>query len=280
MRRKPRFKKKAKTTWFKNIFPNGVAILSIISVLVSFATLYYLYQQYNTSIKPDIVINDVNAAMISERYSTNGYIHYLLENDSIKRRNLIFNATTSGASFIISPAAEFNSLEFSLTNIGLGVAKNVKLSWSFDTFRMVKLFNDNLPTEFLDSVKFEKSTFIFLDKEGKNYYRDISEPKDFIINYILSVGSSKEYAKSKLPSLYLRLFSCYEILANCIQMKSNLSKEINGKFPPLHLKISYADIGNSIYSKHYLITFRNAGGNSSDFQIRSAIKIQFDEVED
>lgn len=270
--------KKVTRKRFSSLVKNGSAIFTIISGLVSVVTLYYLYSQYKASLKPDIIINDANAAMIAERYNTNGYIHYLFENDSIDRRKLILNANTSGSNYIISPVAEYNSFVFNLTNVGLGVAKNIELSWSFDTLEVINVFNDNIPVPYLDSIRMENSNFIFFDKEGKNYYNEFTDTLDGKINYILPISSSNEITNSKLPYLYLRLYSCYAILSHFIKANSPLTKGIKGEFPHLHLRVSYYDIGNSVYNKHYSISIINGNGSYSNFQLNMEAKIHFDEL--
>jgi hypothetical protein len=226
MRKIKKVLRKIYKSFLKNIF-------QIIGALISIITLCYLYNQYKTSLKPDIIINDSNAAMIAERYIKNGYVHYLFANDSIKKGDLIQEAYESGSSYIISSGANNNSFALNLTNVGLGVAKNVTLSWSFDSLEVVEVFNDNLPVPYLDSVKLEKSIFTFFDKEGENYYYKNMPHLDSKINYILPINNSKEIVSSKLPYLYLRLYSCYLILKNYIQSKSSFTKAIKGDFPPL-----------------------------------------------
>src|SRR5438105_1270022 len=81
-----RQKKKTSSNGFGSLLKNGSAIFTIVSGLVLAVTLYYPYNQYTASLKPDIIMNDADAAMIAERYNTNGYIHYLFANDSIERR--------------------------------------------------------------------------------------------------------------------------------------------------------------------------------------------------
>lgn len=276
--RRYQHKKNATGKSFGSWVKNGSAIFTIVSGVVSAITLYYLYSQYKTSLKPDIIINDANAAMIVERYNTNGYIHYCFANDSIDRRQLIYKAYTSGSTYIISPAAEYNSFVFNLTNVGLGVAKNIELSWSFDTLAVIKVFNDHMPVPYLDSIKAENSSFIFFDKEGKNYYHELIDPRDSKINYIIPINSSAQTASSKLPYLYLRLYSCFAILSNFIQTNSTLTKEIKGEFPPLHLRVTYYDISNNIYHRHYLISIKDGSGSYSEFQLNMKKKIRFEEL--
>lgn len=274
-----KFKPKKKLTWdsFSKIVSNGAAFFTIVSGLISVITLCYLYNQYKTSLKPDIIINDSKAAMIAERYNTNGYIHYIFANDSIDRKQLLYNAYTSGSSYIISPVADFNTFTFSLTNVGLGVAKNIKLSWHFDTVNVIQIFKNN-PILYLDSVKFEKSTFIFFDKEGENYYSELRAHFDDKINYVLPISNSKETVVHKLPYLYLRLYSAYSILSNFIQSKSNLQQAIKGEFPPLYLKLSYSDIGNNNYEKVYVINISNGNSSNSEFQLNMIKIVHFEEV--
>lgn len=217
--------------------------------------------------------------MIAERYNTNGYVHFLFENDSIDKKNLLYNAYTSGSTYVISPGAESNSFVFNLTNIGLGVAKNISLLWSFDTLKVIKIFNDNKPIPYLDSIKFENSNFLFFDKENKNNYSEFSHLLDNKINYVLPINNSNETVNCKLPYLYLKLYSCYEILSNFIQLKSELTKQIKGEFPPLHLKITYNDIGNNRYAKNYVINIKNEGGSGAEFQLKMMKKIQFEELD-
>jgi|JI10StandDraft_1071094.scaffolds.fasta_scaffold02892_13 hypothetical protein len=272
MRKIKKSLRKLYKSFLKNIF-------QIIGALISIITLFYLYNQYKTSLKPDIIINDSNAAMIAERYITNGYVHYLFANDSIKKGDLIQEAYTSGSSYIISPGANNNSFVFNLTNVGLGVAKNVTLSWSFDSLEVVRLFNDNLPVPYLDSVKLEKSVFTFFDREGENYYYKNMPPFNDTVNYILPVNNSKEVISSKLPNLYLSLYSCYSILKNYNQSNSHLSKEIDGDFPLLHLTVSYFDIANNPYTKHYSIKIEEGEGVLTEFQLKMLKRVHFGELE-
>ena len=198
-------------------------------------------------------IDDAKVTMIAERYNTSGYVHFLYENDSIDKKKLLYNGYTCGSTYIISPDAESNSFVFNLTNVGLGVTKNISLFWSFDTLKVINVFNDNKPILYLDSIKFENSNFIFFEKDGKNIYSEFSHRIDKQTNYVLPINNSNETVNCKLPYLYLKLYSCYEILSNFFQLKSDLRKEIKGEFPTLQLKVTYNDIDNSRYSKNYVI---------------------------
>src|ERR1035437_1882252 len=240
----------------KNSFINWISFLTALgSLAAGIGTLWalvYLKQQYTTSIQPDIVINNESAVLLIERYKTNGYIDFQIANDSIYKKQ----------SGIVS-----NSFNLKLHNIGLGVAKDIKLTWSFDTLKIITILNNNKPIPFIDSIVYSHKKYIFYDKKDTNYYYEFGDVLNNRINYLLPSRDSKDIAKANLPYLYVRMYSFYQILNAYIQQTSHLEKEVIGEFPDLYLNISYLDISNNKYKKWYRIIIKTGSGSEENLKL-------------
>ncbi len=227
------------------------AIATIIAVIVSMLTLLYLNGQFKTSIQPELMVNNEKAIFIIERYSTNGFIDYYTANLDNEKLNL------DSINWKEKIGPESNSFNFNIFNIGSGVAKNIQLNWEYDTLKIIDIFNNNKPFEFIDTIMYNNNVITICNKKDTNYYWELPQELRPKINFILPYSNINKSEGCRLPYLYLKLYSIYRIMKFSKSHNFNEAEEIKDKFPDLKLKICYTDISNNKYEKNYVIHIKD-----------------------
>ncbi len=141
--------------------------------------------------------------------------------------------------------------EIDCYNLGLGHARNVKIDFDFDCQR-IKSFLQELKSIEIDILKLDNETStlggLYLKKQigiSSTTRNNLNLKIPFIIS------SEKVPVKIKLPDIYLYLFSLF--ISSTLAEKEN--EILNRKFPPLKMKMTYADITQMEYKKNYEISF-------------------------
>lgn len=232
-------------------FTKWITLLSAIGTLAAaigtFATIHYINKQNQLSIKPEILINDENMIFLIEKYENN-YVNLYTSNTTID--TTCFFYYKGGNVFLIHPDIRTNSFRFHLVNVGLGVAKNISLSWSIDTTSFLKIINKN-KVPFITSVISKDRRIIVNNKKDTNYYWDIPERNAY--RYLLPYSESKEVADCKLPLLFLKMYTIFEVVDGYMKMDTNTMDGIKEEFPDLILKIAYSDITENDFTQTYKV---------------------------
>ncbi|MDR6554663.1 hypothetical protein [Paenibacillus qinlingensis] len=132
-------------------------------------------------------------------------------------------------------SADFK-LEF--FNIGLGAAKNIQLSWSYDVQSLIDRIHKNNNANVYRLTYDSKTQRIEINSTNHSYYflRDLEYKTD----YILPVNVINESTKIELPSSYL-LF--------CSVLLDVFDNEEAMNWPLLNLKINYRDVVGNQYTR-------------------------------
>lgn len=201
----------------ENLINLIVVVLTFISVILVWVTLLEMKQQRESAYKPVIAIGNENRFVIKRDGLKSDF--YLLGID--------FNAV-EGSGYK-SYGFTIPYLYFTVENIGLGAATNLKFEWSQD---ICSKFID-----YIESMRFYKDLKVIEDGDLKiissqnEIIFETNWPTYFEITYINS--SEKEELK--------------EIDAGILGYLIGLSMLNSEKMPNLQLKISYEDI----YGKSY-----------------------------
>ncbi len=206
-----------------------------------------------------------------------------IDTNHIKVKNIFDWSLTGGI--------HYNSFSFRLSNIGLGVAKNIKLDWSFDTLKVKKHYDTIQNIKGVREIVFySKNVFLRTDKgvdiklDDKYYNEDIT-----FIKYLISAeNEDKNSIEIKLPIIYLNIWSFLHISNDNYFnyfVNPNFSIEefefyrthLEEFYPPLLLKISYLDINNIEYTKKYKITILSGYKNKWYASSFLNSKVQFEE---
>ena len=248
-----------------SIFKYRITLITVIASLLAaigtLLTLVFLINQHKTSIKPEIVINDSKFLFFCENYHLTHYVNFYITNSKFDT-SVFFNYTSSN-NFVIKPIKQRNSFYFSPKNIGRGVAKDIELTWRFDTTSLISVLLSNKREVLFDTAFLSKNSMLFITGSDTSLYlkRDMNNTDR--INYILPVNTENERNEIniQIPDFYLNMFAKYVVLKQYISMKSHLKDELKGSFPDLFLKIKYKDISNNKDDVTYRIHFKNLGGS-------------------
>ena len=240
------------------------SIIAILTVFVMFLTLTHLIKQHKTAIKPEIVINDEEIHFFMKRYSSDttfGFIDSYTTNKEID--TLILSNYKSSNQWKILPSRNQNSFRFELINIGLGTAKSIKLKWSFDTIRISKIYSNYKLFNMLDTVIINRNSICLCEKHDTICYWEFEKYDE--INFILTYQNNKAIIKLPIPVMYLKALLFNKIIE--IQSLVQNHKWLEIGFPHLNLELSYKDISNNLFQKHWEITFKtkSSAGNSNKF---------------
>lgn len=148
-----------------------------------------------------------------------------------------------------------NRIPILLFNVGMGVAKNIKIKWEYETKNIMQL----LKNYYQDKVMYIKPTFDCSD--GLNMVEKI----DYITPSKL--GSEEFIENIFLPYDFQKYFNIYMACLNVESIKAsinvpNISKtlsispQILQDTPELYLNIYYHDLANYTHHKKFKISFK------------------------
>ncbi|UQS17213.1 hypothetical protein [Pseudomonas sp. HS6] len=127
-------------------------------------------------------------------------------------------------------------------NIGLGPAKNMKISWSFSiSSALAKI--DALADSGVNVKTFKyKNDFLFSNAEGgsSSAWRN---QKTIIIDFVLPASVDKQSLVVRIPYVYSVLWESYVIAA-----VSDDKADLIDNFPELAFKVSYQDVAGIKYT--------------------------------
>lgn len=240
------------------------SIIGILTVFVMFLTLTHLMRQHKTAIKPDIVINDKEINFFMKRYTSDttfGFINIYTTNKEID--TLILSNYKSSSQWKILPSHNQNSFRFELINIGLGTAKSIKLKWSFDTIRISQIYSNYKLFNMLDTIIINRNSICLCEKHDTICYFEFEKYDE--INFILPYQNNKSIIELPIPVMYLKALLFNKIIE--IQSSVQNNKWLETEFPQLNLELSYKDISNNLFQKHWEVTFKRKSfvGNSNKF---------------
>jgi hypothetical protein len=142
---------------------------------------------------------------------------------------------------------EPNDCKIPLINIGLGVAKNINLRWSFDTIAFLNFYNDTLKLfDFIKSIT---------TNNNKIYINDTRIDNTKVVTFIKFISSNEQDNSQSftLPEIYIKLWSLMEFCSVHSVGTDKMKYTFNHYRPPLYLSIDYMDVNNKKYYKKFKI---------------------------
>ncbi|PGZ95178.1 hypothetical protein COE51_21355 [Bacillus pseudomycoides] len=181
------------------------SIATFITSLVSLGTLWNVTKQRLTSNRPDIYVKDKPFKM---------------------------------------SLAQPENITLPIYNIGLGSAKNIKITWKLDDEFVIKvkeldINNDNL-------IEYESKSNVYVGKHNKLIYliHDLNEKIDFLLPY---KSDSSTTDTILMPHSLTVLYSIYIELS----VKHNIYKQEE----LFIFEINYQDVNNKRYTKQFNVKF-------------------------
>jgi hypothetical protein len=257
--------------WLTQLVTLFTAIASICVAIGTFYTINIINHQNKLTIRPDLLINDEKMLMIINVYSNSAYFYSSNGNIDTSCFLTYHSITDNKVTFLPTT----NKFHFNLVNVGLGVAKNINFSWSFDTLKYIHRF-DTIKVPILNSIEYEpksheivvygrNDTICYGDIPYEPYWHGMGTQDKF--NFLLPYSNSKETISCKIPDLYLRLFALHEVVFNQLPYPACFVETCRRDFPELFLTIKYSDIGNNEFSQTFKIKVEEmlGQGGSSTF---------------
>jgi hypothetical protein len=247
---------------FSISFTNWVMLISAIGSLMvgigTFYTIHYINKQNKLSIKPEFLINDELLKLRIEWDSTNKI--------SVFSQNL--GDSDNFYDTIGESRNDDKYFHLNLINVGLGIAKNISFSWSFDTINCIKIINSYLkyfkfyesPKCYLEAIDI-KNNYISLSgvRLNNNVFTNIKEStvvtfyhEEF--KFLLPYSTSSEIQELRLPYVFLKSYSIYKFMKERFNPKQD-TWGIEHKFPELILTLKYSDMVNEFISQQYRVSF-------------------------
>jgi len=254
----------------KNISGVDINLLDIISsystlivALIAIFTLIEIYRQRKYSFKPELIISSQPFYII--KY-TKSKIPLIWKNN-IKR--------TEGGHLPESDSARKNELyELLFYNIGLGTAKNIKVTFSTNLKETIdhikKLDKDNIlniESEDLSKVTLKHTKSEYFGHEGKSIFF-IENANKREIDYILPSQIEKKSTNIIIPAYYTYFYSIMIYLWN----KHGFDIDETLILPTLDVTMEYKDIGNKKYKRKAEIIFDFSGTSVLSTEGNSKIK--------
>lgn len=258
--------------WIKS--SNGKIIFTIITALASIATIMAVFLTRATLIeiqKQRITANQPELVIDTE---VPFGLYFRLEFDADTFRGIIiysYNTKIDSNHFYLKSVDDWyikrynlgNDFKFNLINVGLGVAKNINLTWSFDTVLIQQYYNDTFKI-FVGIDKILKRGH----KIGFVSFNNIVEihnwDKNLPIKYILPSVGDNNIKEIKMPEVYTQLWAFIELCKLHYDSEVSSIHWSDDIFPPLLLNMTYEDINGVTYCKTYKIKinkgFTYAGG--------------------
>jgi hypothetical protein len=224
---------------------NWIAIAScIVGALSAFGTLMtvlHMKNQRKESLKPRLVFGSVEFDMkrLKKEDDSPSPWEFLTNSEHIKR-------------FKLSNSWDESKLATILANIGLGTARDVKITWSFDFKEMARILN----TVEANTMEVREGGFIVNDEDDGAFF--VWGSSERALNFIRPSIDEKIV----LPASYLILiFIYYKKLL--ISLDKCVGFDI---FPPLEVCVEYLDISNNFYKNTFYVHINTSGFSDSNLK--------------
>ncbi len=150
-----------------------------------------------------------------------------------------------------------NSAKYKVENLGLGVAKNIKCEWQFNTKKAIKEIEKIMTLNY--SLSYHKNLnlyFLVNLRDDEFHYSSFANINKQSIDYISPINIQQHYHYHTIPEIII--FTHYLFLLfkkNLVEMTGenfHIFSFEDYKFPEPILKIEYRDLNNKKHSNKYI----------------------------
>lgn len=213
------------------------------SAIAALFTIQQVKKQRQASYQPDVY------------FGFNGSKTAILKNLSgIETKELTFEMLEGDNTF------EIHSILYTIENIGLGTAKDIKIVWDFD---FKKAFNAMLEAQANGNpkirVELERGNTFVIRTQNKTMFYVWSEIENLTTEYdfVLPRRDEKFMMSPSIPIEIVKYFTAYCMLKYNLLLSdekyTDLFHEEFEIFPPLIANVVYKDIGNKTYAKKFRV---------------------------
>lgn len=221
---------------------------TFVSSIIALYTLREVIKQRLSTYKPEILIKSfivyINKSPLELKseelllYKTENFNEY--NKNSIEKINTDFGV----------------SCLYKVENLGFGPAKKLKLTWSYDTKKALKIIEKLLPDRYYFNQYKPLDYYFLVDKRNSDYHFSITNKNITIqnIDYLTPINIKEHSHYHSIPEEIILTYNLYYIF------KNNLIKTLNencyggsdfGNLPQPNLKMEYEDINGKKYSKEF-----------------------------
>ncbi|MDY3338691.1 hypothetical protein PG279_05815 [Riemerella anatipestifer] len=229
----------------KEIINLLASVGSFISTIIALYTLIEVKKQRLSTYKPEILVKSflvyINKSPL------------FLESDELllfKTDN--FNEYKSDKTK--SKEYEISCL-YKIENLGFGLAKSIKVTWSFDMERALKILDKELDKEFYFTQCKPLKYYFLKQKNNENFQISFMNKNKIIqtTDYITPISVKEHTHYHTIPKDIVTIHFLYYIFKNNLtekNSKTNYSSEFKN-FPQIKMKIEYYDLNNKKYINKY-----------------------------
>jgi hypothetical protein len=260
----------------------AASIATVVVVILTKQTLNEIQKQRIIANQPELVINsEIPFGMLTKiefDVDTFDRITTYTYNNKIDTNHIKIKFSNQ---WYILRFDWLNDFEFPIANIGLGMAKDIKLDWYFDTLKIMHYYNDTFKTFRPIQKMIKGDGRVSFISHNDTIYQKEWDRRDFV-KYILPSSDNNNILYLKIPEIYLQLWSFLEICKylhyDFIEYSLRKKEDI---CPPLFLHISYNDINQMTYNKQYKVVVKSSFMSlGTDLHLTmSNSRILFDEIE-
>lgn len=220
---------------------------TFLSSIVAIYTLREVIKQRLSTYKPEILIKSF-VVYISKSplelkkdelllYKTDNFNEYIKNDDKINGEYSV-------------------SCLYKVENLGFGPAKKIKLVWTYDTERALKLIEEMLPERYFFE-RFDSLNYFFLiDKQNEEFHFSITNQKTTVqnIDYITPINIKEHSHFHSIPKeIILTYFLFFIIKYKLTESKSENFYTIPSlnELPIPMLNLRYEDINGKVYKKDF-----------------------------
>lgn len=229
----------------KEIINLLASIGTFISAIIALYTLIEVKKQRLSTYKPEILIKSFLVYINKSPLFLESDEPLLFKTDNFNEYKIDKNQ---------SKEFEISCL-YKIENLGFGLAKNIKVSWSFEMEKALKILEKELNEEFY-FTQYKPLKYYFLNKNDDENFQISFINENKIIqttDYITPINVKEHTHYHTIPKDIVTIHFLYYIFKNKLTRKiskTNYSVEFEN-FPQIKMRIEYYDLNNKKYINNY-----------------------------
>jgi len=226
-------------------------IATWITILLVYFTLREMQKQRRMSTKPHIIITESRGNLKIRKNQLDSYW------DTSNSENSFDEVLDNKGNYLQ------NAIKINFHNIGLGVAKNIVISWQYNLESNIKIITEYCNKYDLDIPvlgRNENNDFIAIKYKKIQSYFNILFSKKSEYTYLLTDSVKPDGLEVPLPLIYQTLLSLHFDVMFSERLKDNkIAHVIEGMNPPtLKIELDYNDVSGLRYSQRFEIFFHSS----------------------
>lgn len=221
------------------------SIGTFISAIIAVKTLLEVKKQRLSTYKPELFLKSFVVYIQKSPLFLNPNELILFKIENFNEYN---NDEALKKEFNISPL-------YKIENLGFGIAKNVKVTWTFDIAKALRILKKEFNQDFY-LYEYKPLEYTFLKKKNNENFQIAFINKNNIIqttDYIPPINVKEHTHYHSIPKDITVLHFLYFIFKNKLteRINENYCNSDFTSFPKIKMTVEYYDINNRKYTKKY-----------------------------